>query len=136
MQCPRWDLSWDLSHCEPPLYQLQLKEISTIIVCRGDYEPTTVPINLGREVYLKYMLFRKRSVPEVHVTWEEKCTWSTCYLGREVYLKYMLFRKRSVPEVHVTWEEKCIWNTCYLGREVYLKYMLFRKRSVPEVHVT
>jgi hypothetical protein len=39
------------SHCKPPALPTELKEISTNTVSRGGYEPTTVPITLGRGVF-------------------------------------------------------------------------------------
>ena len=45
MQCPQWDLI--PGPCKPPLNQ----EIYTDEFSRGDYEPTTVPIILGRGTF-------------------------------------------------------------------------------------
>jgi hypothetical protein len=46
MQCPQWG-----SIPGPLVLQAELKEISTIAVSRGGYEPTTVPITLGRGAF-------------------------------------------------------------------------------------
>jgi hypothetical protein len=49
MQCPRWDSIPGPLALYAIALPTELKEISTTAVGRGGYEPTTVPITLGRK---------------------------------------------------------------------------------------
>ena len=51
MQCPRWDSIPRPLTLWATALPTELKEISTNIVSRGGYEPTTVPITLGRGAF-------------------------------------------------------------------------------------